>query len=268
MYVFSKQEIREFLNRGESFAKQSLGQNYLVSRQGMLAICSKLQDGGEIIEIGAGMGNITINYFQNYTKVTLIEKDTTSIAILRENLTKFNNDIYPEWVSIIEADVMDIDITTYIDPSIPYQIIGALPYNIGKMIVRQTLSLIPAPQQCTFILQREVADKYMAKPPDANILSTTAELFATIKRHEILPGHDFYPVPKVDSRIITIQNFKHYDKESIAEASKESAFIKQCYNNPRKKLRNTLPFSVPEDLGNKRPQELSTLEWKNLFLSK
>src|SRR5579872_3563645 len=83
MYVLNKKEIKEFLSISQAHPTYSLGQNYLVSLRGMTSLLHHLIPTDQIIEIGPGIGNITINYMSDFKKVVLIEIDEEKIEILK-----------------------------------------------------------------------------------------------------------------------------------------------------------------------------------------
>ncbi len=268
MYILSKKEIKEILsNHGEQLHYQ-LGQNYLTTAHGIKTFIDNMSSAPHVIEIGPGIGNITINYFKDFKKVTLIELDEEKIPLLKETLTKFNDGVYPAWVDIIHGDILTFEIHS-LYASLDYQFIGALPYNISKPIVHKALNLLPHPSSCTFILQREVADKYDLQAPDESFLSVSSKLFARIKKGEILKKGEFYPIPKVDSRIVTITDYTYEDSLQLENADKISRFIKDSFVFPRKKLSNTIKIDTTDNqvalLLQKRPQELSLDDWKLLF---
>lgn len=269
MDILTKKAIKEQLSAHETELKHSLGQNYLISARSIQAYINHFIYADEMIEIGPGIGNITINYFRKYKKVTLIEIDTQKIPLLRENLTAYNGGIFPEWVTIINADFFSLDISSFLLGGTAYEITGALPYNLSKKIMHSVLTLLPTPSQATFILQREVADKYVLKAPDASFLSISSQMLAHIKRHEILSKNDFYPIPRVDSRIITIDSYTFADAAELQAIEKVNFFIHQCFLHPRKKIRGSLykkthvPITAQQI--EKRPQELTTTDWKWLY---
>lgn len=264
--ILEKKEILNIFKEHNTQFQKEFGQNYLQDINSINAVTSKLAHQSKIIEIGPGIGNITTNYYKDYEKVILIEIDNKKIDILVDILKKSNNNIFPSNIEIVNKDILEIDFKSIFNGS--YEVIGALPYNISKKIIHLLLTFIPTPQQCTFIIQKEVAEKYIGKPNEC-FLSISSYYLANIEGHEVITKDKFFPSPKVDSQIITINNYKFNSFEKLSEIIKKNNFIKLAFKQPRKKIINNLKgikFSLKsKSLLNKRPHEINELEWNDLF---
>ena len=269
MHILDKKEIKERFFSSQTQPRNFLGQNYLVSLYGMTTFLQYLHACETVLEIGPGIGNITINYLHNAKKIILVEIDSEKIPILKKVLSDANEGVFPDWVTIINDDILKVTIDSLFDTTNPYQIIGALPYNIAKRIIHQTLQLFPSPLQALFIVQKEVADKYISETKSETFLSVSSKLYATIERKEILPAHYFFPTPKVRSRIIKITGFNASNPSDVINFEKESQFIKKGFANPRKKLSNTLDVKnyTPDIIfaKDKRAEEISLNTWHQLY---
>lgn len=267
MNNLNRKAIRHQLKSHGTAMKKSLGQNYLVSQRAIGKVLSPLVDTDEIVEIGPGAGNLTLHYFKKFKRVVLIELDEEKIPLLRQNLTEANGGIYPDWVLIIIGNFLDIDLSSYINT--PYQILGALPYNISKKIIDRVFRIFPTPVNAIFILQKEVADKYITKPEDNSFLAISSSLFATAHTVTTIKRTDFYPIPKVDSKAIRFDHFVATDQSNLNTLYSISQFIKAMYASPRKKLSNTKnKVSFDGELSQYsalRPAQMTLEGWKRLY---
>jgi 16S rRNA (adenine1518-N6/adenine1519-N6)-dimethyltransferase len=131
-----------------------------------------------------------------------------------------------------------------------YKVVSSLPYNVAKKILRIFLTSINSPEIISVIIQKEVADNYLANAPKSTFLSNFLNIYADVTFIEDIPSFAFYPEPKVQSTKVSIS--KH--KVLSPEPKKLISFIKMGYANPRKMLLNNLSNSL-----NKTKQEMSEI---------
>ncbi len=267
MYTIGKREINQYLKLGRISIKRYFGQNYLLSQDKIRAFINKLSEVENIIEIGPGFGNLTINYLDRFKnsdilkKVFLIEIDKESIDILKENIELHVPKTYKQEIHIIQDDFLNIDFEK-LNITDEYAIIGALPYNIGKRIVNIINErFLPPPKYCVFILQREVVDKYL---DEESFLYKSSSLFATLKREDILKKDCFFPIPNVDSRIIILKDFNTTDRVYL---KKITNFMRKAYKYPNKKLSNNIHETKNTELGEKRPKDITVKQFISLYSS-
>ena len=152
------------------------------------------------------------------------------------------------------------------DIKVGYDIIFVLNPNYSnwkgveyKDIISKFIKTDPRPTDMTFIVQKEVADKYLY---EGNLLHNTLKIYANeIKSLGLVQKTKFYPIPKVESKIIYICNLKKINTESYEFEN----FLKKAYMFPRKTLKNNKNIASFE-FYQKRPEELSYTDWQNLFL--
>lgn len=238
--------------------KKSLGQNFFINEHlGERIVSYIAQESPDlIVEIGPGRGFFT----QKLSKVTpnllLIEKDD-----------ELSRDLSLIYSNILNTDFLDWDfkeLNTGKDKKIIF--FGSLPYNVSKPIIQKIISSKFFNNNCYFIVQKEVAEKYVAKSPDSNILSLKSQLFANpTKLFDISPG-SFFPPPKVTSSLIC---FVPKQQKIQVDSEKFVKFLEKSFRSPRKTLRNNLKgtnFNVDTlPLLDKRPQELTLDEYLFLF---
>jgi 16S rRNA (adenine1518-N6/adenine1519-N6)-dimethyltransferase len=260
-----KKTIKQLLASHQTELSPKLGQNYLVDHRAVASFVATFVPSDVIIEIGPGIGTITSAYFKGYKRVILIELDQTKIPLLQDVLTQANDGVYPEWVEILHEDFLTVDTTALGLEGKTYQVVGALPYNISKRIIYAILHWYPTPLQCSFILQKEVAQKYHADIPDETFLSVSTKLFGSTKLGEIFSPGSFYPSPKVSSRILIIKDFLATTLNDIQKKEDIATFIRKGFEMPRKKLVNGQLNVQNMKVRNLRPQELEKRDWESLF---
>jgi len=241
--------------------KKSLGQNFFVNENlGEKIINFVKEENPEVVvEIGPGRGFFTQKLASFTSNLILIEKDDV-LSLELEN--QFPN------ATVVNIDFLDWDfneLEQFKDKKIVFY--GSLPYNVSKPIIHMITSSKFFSNNCYFIIQKEVAEKYISKEPNNNILSLRTQLFAKSKKlMDINPGA-FMPRPKVMSSVI---RFSPIPKPLIGlDEGKFVKFIENCFRSPRKTLRNNLKNISSrlqsEELLDKRPQELTLEQYIQIF---
>jgi 16S rRNA (adenine1518-N6/adenine1519-N6)-dimethyltransferase len=241
-------------------AKKSLGQNFFVNESLGNKIVETLLETqpSTVVEIGPGKGFFTEKILKNSVNTIVIEKDN--------DLAEYLKIQYPN-LKVLNEDFLDLDLNSLNLPE-DTAFFGSLPYNVSKPIIRKILESNKFTKPAYFIIQKEVAEKYIAIEPNNNILSVNTTLFAKAKKLFDISKGSFRPVPKVtssfikftpDVKILEIENLNNFQN-----------FIKQAFTSPRKTVRNNLKSilkgkDIKSDLLEKRPQQLSLQEFVKLF---
>jgi 16S rRNA (adenine1518-N6/adenine1519-N6)-dimethyltransferase len=250
--------------------KKKFGQNFIRSTKTIEKVLNYLEisPDDQVMEIGPGDGRFTEELLnRDPKKLTLIEIDNELVSFLEK---KFSEAITGGKMEIINQDIMSLDLTTN---SLHPKVYGSLPYNISKRIIAKFLEADNQPERMVFIVQKEVADDYVALPKDASFLSNYIRVFADVELKKIIPKSQFHPMPKVDGGILLIKPHGRIEQERGRAISK---FIFNGFRNKRKKLSRNLKsiytqvewIKVFEDLGlnpNSRAQELQFETWIELF---
>lgn len=251
--------IKALLQNNNLFAKKSFGQNFLINKSVLQTIIETANIGQNdvVVEVGPGLGVLTIELAKLAKKVLSIELDANLIAILKNYL--------PENVEIIHQDALK-----YSPPALQYKIVANIPYNITSHLINHFLQNENKPLFLTLLIQKEVAEKICALNPDMSVLSLQIALFGQAKLIKKISKNNFYPIPKVDSAIIHIEIYQSTDPDYIPreKALKILNLAKKAFSQRRKKLSNTLPELkeklIQLNLAEKRPQHLSIQNWKTL----
>jgi len=197
------------------FAKKSLGQHFLNSKHVLdqIITAGDIEPGQNILEIGPGTGILTDSLLKTGAHVTAIEKDDRAYELLK---TKFANEIESKKLKLIHGDILteDIQIPT------PYSLIANIPYYITGAILEKFLEHEPRPEKMVLLVQKEVAERIVARPEQStgkskeSILSISVKIFGTPKIIAKVPPGAFTPPPTVDSAILKIENIsiKHFSE--------------------------------------------------------
>lgn len=222
---------------------KSKGQNFLINEEVYQKIISSsdLKKDDIILEIGPGLGILTFKLSQKVKKVLAVELDTKLVEILNtliiskniKNIKIFNNDI----LKLKKEKISSLG---------KYKIVTNLPYNITSVFLRKFLSADNKPELMVLLLQKEVVDRIIAKPPKMSLLSLSVQFYAEVEKIIEVDKSDFHPAPKIDSAIIKITP-KIPPLKSYEEQKKFFKLLKIAFSSKRKMLKNNLSKALKLD---------------------
>jgi 16S rRNA (adenine1518-N6/adenine1519-N6)-dimethyltransferase len=214
--------------------KKSLGQNFLISDTVIAKIIKAAENTkpGFMIEIGPGPGALTY-HLQNITKnYQLIELD-------REISQYWRN----KGMKLIEADALQLDWKPFFQEARPLTLVSNLPYQISSsLVIDRCLDADPL-DHMVLMFQKEVAQRIRARQQDElyGMLSVVAQSFWKIETvTEAGPG-DFFPAPKVASRVLSFEK----KPSPVADKQKYFHFVKAAFLHPRKLMASNLGERMP-----------------------
>ncbi len=234
-------------------AKKSLGQNFFINNTLADKIVNYVKsnsDSENIIEIGPGKGFFTDKLINNFDKVYCIEKDDILATELKN---KYRS------IEIFNDDVLDFNWSIFSNEN--FAVYGSLPYNISKKII-QNLIENSASKNLFFIIQKEVAEKYINKDKKSSILSIMTELYCDVKIVLHISPSSFRPMPKVDSSFIHIKLNNNYLK--IDDIKRFSSIVHQAFSSPRKKLKNNVK-DIPQAYEQMRAEDLNLSNFIDIY---
>lgn len=248
--------------------KKSLGQHWLRDRTVLAKIAdsANLESNDTVVEIGPGLGTLTSELLKRASKVIAIELDSDLARKLPGQFPGKN-------LEVIHTDFLDYDLSKL--PS-GYKVVGNVPYYITGKIIQKLLSTTNKPSQIVLLVQKEVAERIIAKHGDMSLLSVSVQINAEVALGDIVQAHFFTPIPKVDSQVVILKVFK---KSLISDIDKAKFFqvVKAGFSSKRKKLRSSLAGglgiskSESENLlktsgidPNSRAEKLTITDWLNL----
>jgi len=247
MNLASQVVVKDLLRKYNIRPFKGFGQNFLISENILkkIVVAANISPEDTILEIGPGIGTLTIELAKKVKKVLAIEKDQKMVEILKETLKDFNN------VKIINADILKSNIQHLIS-NIQYKVVANLPYNITSPVIRKFLESKNPPKEMILMVQKEVAQRICAKPPNMtrstgsgssragrgmNLLAVSVQFYSEPKILFYVSKNNFWPRPKVDGAIIRlkIENRKwKVDKDLFFKIARAG------FSQPRKQILNNL----------------------------
>ncbi|MGM0419261.1 MAG: 16S rRNA (adenine(1518)-N(6)/adenine(1519)-N(6))-dimethyltransferase RsmA, partial [Thermodesulfobacteriota bacterium] len=227
------------------FAKKELGQNFLTDPSSPEMIIKKagIEKGSNIIEIGPGLGALTIAASKSADKVFAVERDSRLIPLLEQEA-----ELYQALnIEIINQDILKTDLSELLKKDKKNYIIGNLPYNISSQIIFKALEHKALIEKCVFMLQKELAWRICAKIGNKEYgrISAVLGYHADLKNIASLKPNLFYPRPKVDSCVIEIKFKKEIDNPAVSEIFFHN-IVKTAFNQRRKTVKNSLSKIVKD----------------------
>ncbi|KKR10448.1 MAG: Ribosomal RNA small subunit methyltransferase A [Parcubacteria group bacterium GW2011_GWA2_39_18] len=267
-----KSNLLDILEKTNFWPNKILGQNFLISQKIRDQICSSadIQKNDLVIEVGPGMGTLTVFLAQLAKRVLVIEKDRAAIEILK--LVLKTNDI--KNVEIIQGDVLKTDISKLAGKN-HYKIVANLPYYLTSRFFRKIFEERSLPEVIVATIQKEVARRIKDKEPRHSQLSLSVQFFSEPQIVDLVKAEYFWPKPKVDSAILKLKIKKSLpDKKNLNRffdlihagfSSKRKILISNLSNNLKiEKTRLQKIFqelSIPENF---RAQEIPLEKWLDL----
>ncbi len=226
------------LRKERLFAKKELGQNFLADPKTaeMIVNRSKISKNDTVLEIGAGLGALTVHAAKKAAKLYAVEKDKRLIKILTNELESAGIDN----VDLINQDIFKVD-TKNIGFGRKLIVLGNLPYNISSQVLFKLVKERNNIEKAVLMFQKELAERIQAScgGRDYGRLSVVMQYCSKVKNIADIGGHLFFPKPEVESRVIELSFFE----ATCFSGEKEDFFfkvIKAAFSKRRKTLRNSL----------------------------
>ena len=226
--------IRPNKQLGQHFLSNQNTAEMIVNRSGVLP-----ED--IVLEIGAGLGALTIPLARIVKEVFAVEKDHKIIDILKTEILASNLSN----VVVMEKNILNIDIGSLAENvGQKLVVMGNLPYNISSQILVQLIQSREALTRAVFMLQKELSQRITAQPgcKDYGRLSVMLGYCANIKKIANVKASAFFPKPKVDSEVLELRFKKRLNYPANDETYLFSV-IKAAFGNRRKILKNALAAS-------------------------
>jgi len=233
---------RTLLAAWQMHARKQLGQHFLENSAAAEMIVDRCRVMPEdvVLEIGAGLGALTIPVARIAKKVYAVEKDHKIISLLKTELTL--NSLFN--VILIEKDILRVNIEEFTEEANPkILVLGNLPYNISSQVLVKLIKARSAVSRAILMFQKELAQRITAKPgcKEYGRLTVMLNYCADIKKVAGVKASQFFPRPKVDSEILEItfkDSLKYSDNEEFLYR-----VIKAAFGQRRKNLKNALAGS-------------------------
>ena len=185
--------VAQLLKQYGLHADKRLGQNYLQDPSALEKIveAAEIQKTDTVLEIGSGLGNLTRYLSLSAHQVVAVELDLKLVSVLQTILKPHAN------VRLIHGDILDLSPKELGLPA-DYLVAANIPYNITSAIIRHLLESEPMPQRIVLTVQKEVAERICATPPDMSLLALSVQVYGSPRIMAHIPAGAFYPAPKVE----------------------------------------------------------------------
>lgn len=225
------QSLKKELKSHSLSPSKGLGQNFLTDRGALASIIgsSEVKKNDVVVEVGPGTGILTKELLRNVRKVIVFEKDARMCQILKETLSEFKN------LEVIHGDFLK---NQYKFPK-KYKVVANIPYYITSPLIKYFLEIRNRPEFLILMVQKEVARRICANPPNMSILAASVQFYAKAEIIRYVSKNSFWPKPKVDSAIIKITPLINANRKPI-NADIFFRVVKAGFSHPRKQLAGNL----------------------------
>jgi 16S rRNA (adenine1518-N6/adenine1519-N6)-dimethyltransferase len=235
--TLSPREITERLERIGRRPSRALGQNFVADPNTVrrIAALAGVGPSDHVVEIGAGLGSLTLALAETGASVTAIEIDRHLVPLLRET-------VEPAGVTVLEADAMRFDWASLGDG--PFALVANLPYNIATPLVADLLDGVPAIERLLVMVQLEVGQRLAADVGDEHYgaVSVKVRHWAEARVVGRVPPTVFVPQPNVDSALVSIVR-----RLGGPACDIDFGLVRAGFAQRRKMLRGALRGLVTED---------------------
>ena len=237
--LLTSNDIRELCAQLNIRPTKTLGQNFVNDPGTVRKIVRNagVQAGEQVLEIGPGLGSLTLALLEAGAQVSAVEIDPP----LAQALPTTAQARFPEAkLQVFTADALTITGPESIDGAAPTRLVANLPYNVAVPIVLTVLEKLPSIQTVLVMVQAEVADRLAATPGNKiyGVPSAKVAWYASARRTLTIGRNVFYPVPNVDSALVKIERRPHPDTAATRE--QVFAVIDAAFAQRRKTLRQAL----------------------------
>ncbi len=259
------------LRRHRIELKHSLGQNFLIdpSLRDAVAEHADLSPEDEVLEVGAGVGTLTIALARRARRVVAVEVDGTLVPALRESLAGLEN------VEVVRTDILRFNVRSAF-PAGNEIVAGNIPYNLTGALIRKLLDDPPRPRRLSLVVQKEVAERWTAST-GASLSTVAVQVFAEARVQLTIPAAAFIPSPRVDSALVRL-DVRERPAVKVDDLNAFFRFVETVFQGRRKQLGGTLgrisgsgstaAGARLREAGidpERRPQTLKLGEWQALY---
>ncbi len=227
-------EIRSLANALELHPTKSLGQNFVVDANTCKKIVriADVKSGDRVVEIGPGLGSLTLAILQLTPKVTVVEIDSRLAGRLQETVSEHGAGA----IEIVNADALKVLELK----SAPNKLVANLPYNVSVPVLLHFLERFPSIESGVVMVQYEVADRLAAKPGSKSygVPSAKAAWWCDLELSDSVSRSVFWPVPNVDSALVSFRRHAPIGDEELRKATFK--LIDSAFGKRRKMLRSAI----------------------------
>jgi 16S rRNA (adenine1518-N6/adenine1519-N6)-dimethyltransferase len=261
----SRGRVHELLAESGLAPRRDLGQNFVVDANTVrrIATLAQVGPGDHVVEIGAGLGSLTLALAETGAHVLALEIDRGIVPVLREVVAPAAN------VTVVEADATQVDWDRLLGAHDRWTLVANLPYNVATPLVCDVLDDVPAIESMLVMVQREVGERFAAPPGSKQFgaVSVKVAYWATAKLVGSVPPSVFVPRPNVESALVRIVRHEPPD----VDRATLFMLVRTAFQQRRKMLRRSLSGLVTTETmeaagisPQERPEQLGIEAWCRL----
>ncbi len=268
--TLTPRQVTDLLARHGLRPSRALGQNFVADPNTVrrIARLAGVGPGDRVLEVGPGLGSLTLALAESGASVTAVETDRHLLPALREVLAGVDR------VDVVHADAMEVDWAALLGPGGGWVLVANLPYNIATPLIADLLDRVPAIDRMLVMVQREAGERLAAGPGDPayGAVSVKVAYWAEARLAGRVPAAVFHPRPNVESVLVDIRRrpAPAVDPDRVP-ADRLFALVRAGFATRRKMLRRSLAGAVdpaafaaagvsPES----RAEELDVAAWGRL----
>ena len=227
-------EIRSLANSLDLHPAKSLGQNFVVDANTCKKIVriADVKSGDRVVEIGPGLGSLTLAILQVTPHLTVIEIDSRLAGRLQETASEHG----AGKIEIVNSDALQVEELK----SAPNKLVANLPYNVSVPVLLHFLERFPSIESGVVMVQYEVADRLAAEPGSKSygVPSAKAAWWCDLELSDSVSRSVFWPVPNVDSALVSFHRHVPIGDEELRKATFK--LIDSAFGKRRKMLRSAI----------------------------
>ncbi|WP_426510034.1 16S rRNA (adenine(1518)-N(6)/adenine(1519)-N(6))-dimethyltransferase RsmA [Dactylosporangium sp. McL0621] len=236
MTLLSPADVRQLAERLGIRPTKQLGQNFVHDPNTVRRIvrAAELAPDDLVLEVGPGLGSLTLALLEHGNAVCAVEIDPTLAAALPETVARHLPE-QAERLTVIAGDALRTDLSAVK----PTALVANLPYNVAVPVVLHLLATVPSLRRGLVMVQKEVADRLTAGPGSRTygVPSVKLAWYATARQAGKVPASVFWPVPNVESGLV---GFAAHEEPRAADRAGTFAVIDAAFAQRRKTLRAAL----------------------------
>lgn len=234
-------ETRAVLERFGLATKHRLGQNFLVNDEviGRIVELADLGCGDVVLEVGPGIGTLTVAMLARVRAVCSVEADRELESVLAETCADHSEKFFLTMGDALRVGPQNLQADGVLPP--PNKFVSNLPYQVAATLILRNFEEFPSLESATVMVQAEVADRICALPGSKIYGAYTAKLALWARpagRFEVGPGN-FMPPPHVDSAVVRLDRGGVSLPEGLSRAEVAAA-IDAAFAQRRKTIRNSM----------------------------
>ena len=264
--TLTRREVAELLGRHGLRPSRALGQNFVVDPNTVrrVARLAGVGPGDRVLEVGAGLGSLTLALAETGARVTAVERDRHLLPVLRSQ-------VEPAGARVVEADALSVDWTDLLGAEGGWVMVSNLPYNVAVPVVLDLLEQAPGVSRMLVMVQREVAERLAAGVGDKAYGAVSVKVAYRARASVVgrVPPTVFVPRPNVESALVAVERLPVPAVD--ADPERLFALVSAGFAHRRKMLRRALSALVDEEtlvtagIGPEaRAEELDVRAWGRL----